>query len=183
MIPRKDSLIEELVYAACAIDCEGCICLSRGKNYNRRSEEYHNYNGKIIVGNTNRVLIDWLYETFGGLRQVRLQSHSSKFKDCYLWTLYGKAAIAGFLQTIRPYLKMKTEQADLMLEFIALGNVSNPGLREEFFQRMKALNLKGKSVTTNTPNTSDRKETGSRVVKIESDLTGDRENASGVIQK
>jgi hypothetical protein len=59
---------------------------------------------------------------------------------------------------------LKREQALLALETIAVEG-KNPELRKEQWLKMKTLNRKGKTVETNTPNTS------SPEVKIESDLS------------
>ena len=74
------------------------------------------------------------------------------------------------------YLVIKLEQAKIALEFAGMKSEQNPSKRLELHYTMKALN-KGESVTTNTPNASER----DLDVKIESDLIGDYESGPGVI--
>jgi hypothetical protein len=166
--PTKD----DLIYAACAIDCEGCITIHKVKNKNRIGRVYYTFGAKIIVGNTNRILIDWFYDIWGGLRQIRRKPN--KDKDCYLWQLSKKEEASDFLKAILPYLKMKKEQAKCLLEYYDLFYVNNPELRLTYWNRMSDLNRKGKSVTTNTLNDTKVK---AKVSKIESELIGDNERA------
>lgn len=159
--PRKPLDCSDMAYAASALDCEGCISIFRVKNKNRIGETYYTYGSKIIVGNTNRILTDWLYSKFGGILQIRLTKGNDK--NCYLWSLTRKADVAYFIKTVLPYLKMKKDQAQLMLDYHELYQINAPAVRNSFRERMMSLNRKGKSVTTNTQDLPVKV----RVVKIE----------------
>jgi len=155
----------DAAYAASAMDCEGCISIYRVKNKNRKGVVCYTYGCKVIVGNTNRILTDWLYAKFGGNLQLRIVP-DKKNKDCYLWSLSRKQDIHDFLQAVKPYMKIKCEQLQLMLDYQSLFNVNDPAKRAPYRLKMMELNKKGRSVTTNTQDTTTTSK-GSHVVKIE----------------
>jgi hypothetical protein len=177
-IPLSTPTRDDLIYAASVIDCEGCICIGKTCNKNRKGRPYPAYTIRIIVGNTNRALTDWLHSVFGGTLQVRHQLKIRHNKDCYLWTLTTTKQMQEFLVAVQPHLKLKKDQAQLLLSLLSQHNVSDPKFREETYQKMRELNQKGKPVTTKTSDTTKRYQ----VVKIESELRGDAQSESAVTQ-
>ena len=117
---------------------------------------------KISIGNTNEELHDWLLENVGGAKYMGHRSKTDKHKNGYNWQLHGKENQKEMISGILPYLVLKKQQALIALKSIAIDG-KNPELREKLWLKMKALNRKGKTVETNTPNIS------SLEIKIESE--------------
>lgn len=98
---------DDHIYVAGIVDGEGCIGMDKHRNWST-------FTPYVMVGNTDPTLIEWLLDTFGGTCYVIQQRKN--WKPSFRWELTGYAFIP-FLQTIRPYLKLKGRQADLILAF------------------------------------------------------------------
>lgn len=110
-----------LAYVAGLLDGEGSIGISlkkkgtvyiRKKGYTRKTDKYSLH---IQIGNTNRKVIEWLKDIFGGQFQI------VKHKDCrgekfFAWHLYTNKAY-NLLNCILPYMKIKRKQCELAVEF------------------------------------------------------------------
>ena len=153
-------------YLAALMDGEGSFSIARGgrKPSYGHPKGYINWQLKISIGNTNLVLHAWLIETVGGAKYPGHKPKTDKHKAGFNWQLHGKENQKEFIEGVLPYLLLKKEQALIALQSIAIDG-KNPELRRELWLKMKALNRKGKTVETNTPNTS------SPEVKIESELS------------
>lgn len=150
-------------YLAGIIDGEGCITIGAG-----RKETCTNYNSIIMVTNTNKKIIDWLQQQFGG-NYYKIPA-SGNCKEAYRWRFLKQKEIEKLLLAILPYLIIKREQAIVLLEFVRMSKETASQKREELFQKMKALNKRGISVTTNTQDTAEE------AVKIESELHSDMQS-------
>ena len=98
---------DDLIYTAGIVDGEGCIGMDKHRNWST-------FTPYVSVGNTDPTLIDWLLETFGGTVQIFQQN--KRWKIAFRWELTGYASIP-FIKAVRPYLKLKGKQADLILAF------------------------------------------------------------------
>ena len=98
----------ELAYLAGILDGEGCFTLSKGSNG-------HTFGTLVVVGNTDARLIHWLQERFDGSVTVRPRNNPRQ-KPCWIWTLTG-SDIEPFIGAVEPYLRLKREQALLLLEY------------------------------------------------------------------
>lgn len=164
--PRTDLSDTQWAYLAGIMDGEGSfsiVCGGRRPNKDHKNG-YLNRQLIISLGNTNLKLIDWLVETVGGDKYLGYRSKTDKHKMGYLWRLHGKERQKEFIDGVKPYLLLKKEQAEVALEMISTEG-KQPEVRAALQVRMRALNRKGKTVETNTPNTS------SPEVKIESELS------------
>ena len=150
-------------YLAGIIDGEGCISIGAGKK-----ETCINYNALLLVQNTSKELIDWIQEHFGG--QVYLSKKATeKTKTAWMWRFTKKKDIELILLAVLPYLVVKREQAKILLNFVRMERTENSELRRLAYEKLRALNSRGKSVTTNTQETSIE-------VKRESELISDNES-------
>lgn len=96
-----------LSYTGAIIDGEGCILIS--KKVNKR------YQLTISVINTSKLLIDFLFQNFGGhIEQGKPKENHQQFWGWYLFSLNDSI---DFLEQINPYLLIKRKQAELALEF------------------------------------------------------------------
>ena len=143
--------VADLAYTAGIIDGEGSIMIKRSKG-NRPGRPTPEYRVFISVGNTNRLLLEWLNARFGGSikRYVRVTPNC---KPVYTWTISAKSGIM-FIKLIKDFLVIKKDQAEIALMFqttvVSGGSwckVTDEKLRirEEYFQNMKQLNKRGVS--------------------------------------
>jgi hypothetical protein len=169
-------------YVAGIVDGEGTITICRSEyTANRKAEngrparQYHTtgFSLKISVKNTDVRLVKWLKSRFGGEYYTDTGKKPANWKDSYVWH-YGAETKQEFLLAILPYLIIKKEQALLALEFLRLGSVQTPEKRQALYEKIVALNQRGKLVETNTQDTSPDE------VMIESVLTGDSKSAPTV---
>jgi len=163
-------------YLAGLMDGEGHISLLKNRKHLKSDGFALTLN--IGITNTNLPLMKWLVSNFGGVYYTRYSSDNSnpRWSDRYDWFPKGRKNKEELLLGVLPYLIIKREQAEIALEFLRLDYSKNPEQRQVFVQRLNDLNRRGKSPTTNTSNIS------SDAVKIESELTGDRESAPDVNQ-
>lgn len=98
----------DLAYTAGLFDGEGSVVITL--NANQVTGIYHH---KLMasVANTNFAIIDWLRERYGGHVTVH-RVHGGNARDSARWQI-GSRQAAQFLALIRPYLRMKGEQADI----------------------------------------------------------------------
>ena len=113
MSPMSQKSKLDLAYAAGIVDGEGCIGIYKQKN--TELQFGYTYGLTVTVGMCSAAIPMWLYKTFGG----NLNTHEGRkdhYKRVYNWQV---AAREGklFLELILPYLKEKTGQAKVAIEF------------------------------------------------------------------
>jgi len=103
-----------LAYLAGFLDGEGSIGLSKRLGSEGKVFRVPRYVLLVRAGNTHLSPLEALQNTFGGT--VRLRYFNGTRKDLYGWTCTGER---GFrvLKKLSPYLKVKSEQARLGMEF------------------------------------------------------------------
>lgn len=144
--------------------------IARGKrNVIPKTESIYSYYVGITVKNTDFRLIRWLQARFGG-SYCPDKSRKANWKISYRWQLFGQENQERFLLGILPYIILKEEQANILLEFIRMRGSPDVKRRQGMYERMMVLNRRGVSPETNTPNTSTE-------VKIESELHSDMQSA------
>lgn len=99
-----------LAYFAGLLDGEGCIRIGKFLN----SSEEVRYRGQCQIAMTHPAPIRWLAKTFGG--GIYKHHPIGVSKPCYYWQANAKDA-AGLLQQALPFLKVKKEQAKLLIRF------------------------------------------------------------------
>lgn len=188
-------------YLGGLVDGEGNICVwrteARAKDYKTSGKTYGSFNLRLHIANTSLTLMKWLVSNFGGVYHTKREA-TDKHATAYEWRPKGEGNTKRTLLAILPYLVIKREQAILALKYIELPQQA-PEAREAIYQRMRQLNQKGpKTVETNTSSIPagprqfwDTIRDGSLLapsiayhagLKIESELTGDRESEPVVIQ-
>lgn len=128
---------DDLIYLAATVDCEGCVSVAA------RNAGRGNYiTPTLQITNTDRALIDWLLANVGGTVYIRPEPRDNR-KPCWLWRCAGDEA-RQIIRSVRPWLKLKQHQADLVLGI-------ESGLRgERLYERnrdviseMRELNRRG----------------------------------------
>jgi hypothetical protein len=89
-------------YVGGIIDGEGCIYI----------DKFSNYTVRIKVSMTDSVVPIYLKNTFGGGLHILKGGKNRRVKDEYIWSLSGKK-VKEFLVLIKPYLKIKSQQAEV----------------------------------------------------------------------
>lgn len=98
---------EHLAYLAGIIDGEGCISVYLQKKGTLVV--------RIIIGNTNPLLVNWLKTHVTGLGNVHFKpSQRPNWKGCWVWECSTRAAEAVLI-AVRPWLVLKAAQADLVI--------------------------------------------------------------------
>src|SRR5271157_2596022 len=103
----------QLAYLAGIIDGEGSFYICRRLNYGK----YFSYHPRFQVVNTNREVMEWIKNTFGGLIYDKPRiKHNPKWKMQIEWiTTVG--LMDQLLPLIIPYLIIKKPHALVMMEF------------------------------------------------------------------
>jgi hypothetical protein len=148
-------------YLAGLIDGEGCISIAHriqeGEKLTRihktraNTNPYKMFSLRICITNTYVPLMKWLIANFGGVYYQKREA-SEKHKASYEWRPKGRANVEKMLLGILPYMVIKKEQTQIALEYtrMTIDGERNPDKREQLYLRLKNLNQKGISVTTNT---------------------------------
>jgi len=101
--------VSQLAYLAGIIDGEGCINIYRSGKYPRTD-----YSIRIYVVSTDKILIDWLQTTFGGLQYKR--ETRSGWKTKYEW-IVERRLFDQLCNAVLPYIIIKKAQLELALRF------------------------------------------------------------------
>lgn len=102
---------EKLAYLAGIMDGEGSIVSWMGKDPKRGI-----FNIKVYISSTDKILIDWISENFGGYNYTnKAPSRKTNWKTSYIWVLE-RAKIKSFLQEICPFLIIKKRRCELAIK-------------------------------------------------------------------
>lgn len=115
---KKEYSPTQIAYLAGIIDGEGSIYIGNFSRNAKTGSPYFQTN--IQVTNTEKDLIDWLFETFGGLISKRTprQMPKNSTKQAWVWTASGER-VTHLCELILPYLLCKKRQAEIMLKMRA----------------------------------------------------------------
>lgn len=133
----KPLSIPDAAYIAGFLDGEGCISF-----YKRQSS----VGVKLFAYNCKRSVLDWMAEITGVGSVTTHSRESAKHAQAYYWQLNGRA-VTTLLAEVRPYLRLKGEQADLAIEAERLHQNKTfsalPDVREQFLTEIRRLNKRG----------------------------------------
>lgn len=106
----------DLAYLAGIIDGEGTISIAMRRND-------MTFSPWVIVGNTNIEIIKEVKKIVSEIigREIRWTSYkpqSAKWKLCYKISVYRHDEVRGLLSAVRPFLRGKTQQANIMLRYL-----------------------------------------------------------------
>ena len=132
-------------YLAGLIDGEGCICISSSKN----KLDVDIWSLRLQIEMTDYDVLKWVQGQAGGTMSCR--DRNPEWKIIWRWSLCGKQ-IAILLAKILPYLKIKSNQAKLAIEFASLLRGTGQGgmsdqekkARWDLKKQMLFLNKKGR---------------------------------------
>lgn len=112
-------------YLAGLLDGEGSIGTTR-------TGKHRNVIGRVMITNTDTVLLELLRAEFGGSVTIRAIGSKPGWKPCahISWTNRGAQKV---LEGVLPYLLVKRSQAELCLELIRMRDVPK-GERYDYFR-------------------------------------------------
>ena len=140
---------EEWAYFAGILDGEGSIMLIH--HFPRvGNNKYEFWQPTVRVSNTDERLIYWLQERFEG-SHIFLRNNRPQQRDAWAWQAR-TAEISHILEGAMPYLILKWEQAEIVLEYCAthkyVGRRGHPpemvARRRKMAERLKELNRRGR---------------------------------------
>jgi len=105
-----------LAYLAGIVDGEGSICIYG--DHKKAGVGYHRYRLSLAIAMQNKPVLELFVQAFGGkvyIKHTNLKVHHSP----YWRVLYLDYRAAQVLPYLRPYLRIKAEQADLAIAFQA----------------------------------------------------------------
>lgn len=139
----------QLAYIAGLIDGEGCISIHIGQDKRGRKRRFDVW---INISNTDVRMLAWLKATVGaGDIHVASKRVNPRWNTAYGWRVTGRYA-ADLLRLVKDYLVIKTDQAEIALEFQTLKTTrrgrkhDDEMLRKylEFKHRIEATRLRPK---------------------------------------
>lgn len=150
-------------YVAGFCDGEGYIGF---RAYPKRKDGSRNYNPRLVITNTNLRVLSLIKEFLGCGNIYRHKGcHSRKnrtpanWKLCWIYQVTGKQNLLPILQGLQPYLVIKVEQADELIEYMkpmrsptdSRKRLSDEEIakRENHAQRIRILNRRGLEVNLN----------------------------------
>ena len=139
---RWDDIADtDLAYVAGIVDGEGFLGLTKDKQGGKQFFRF-----RLEVSNTSIVLIKWLSRKFGKKWLFRL-AREKRHKNIYQWTL-GDYSARKFLELILPYLKIKQEQAKLLMKYKEISVLNYPQVncveKEKIYWQLRKLNKRGR---------------------------------------
>lgn len=109
-------------YIAGFLDADGTIVVDRQKRTNKHHKQHYYYVPRICIANRHRGVLDYINECWdntGSFTLRKLNKKNPNWSDA--WQLrFSSKATYNYLEQILPYIKMKQEQAKLVLEMGAL---------------------------------------------------------------
>ena len=132
-------------YFAGIIDGEGSVTISIYRFKRKNGAINTNCTIKIYVTSTDKNLIDWILENYGGRVYDKLNDigHLGT-KICYRWQAFSRKSILRIISHIEPYLIIKKPHVKLIKEFyrglICLNGKEINYRNKEWKRRLKLRN-------------------------------------------
>ncbi len=112
---KKEYTPISLAYLAGIVDGEGCIHIGYYFNKTQGRSVYHSL---LQITNTDKCLIEWLLQNFGGLSSIYTEAQTPKNSTIkpYSWKASGER-LTHLCELLLPYAIIKKNQLEIMLEF------------------------------------------------------------------
>lgn len=142
--------VVQLAYLAGIIDGEGSIYIGNFSKNKKTGAKY--YQTAIEVTNTEKLLIDWLLENFGGrsYTYTKNQLPKNSNKEVYRWIIAGDL-LTNLCHLLLPYSIIKKKEYEIMIkmrktyELTGLGkNLTQEILdeRQRYLKEMQSLHCR-----------------------------------------
>jgi len=112
---KKDYSIAQLAYLAGIMDGEGCFVIGCYA-FSKKTGVPH-FHTTMRVTSTDKILIDWLVENFGGKcsSYTPAQTAKNSRRTPYCWVIHSER-VKHLCEVMLPYLIIKKDQAELMIQ-------------------------------------------------------------------
>lgn len=120
-------------WLAAALDFEGTIGLYKEKTNTKRG---YTFTPEFIVANTKREIIEKVKSLCGSGYITERRYKQRKWNNIYIFTMHSNA-IRRIIPQIKPYLIIKRQQVEVVLE--ALDLIISPSIPEENLYRLSEL--------------------------------------------
>jgi hypothetical protein len=140
----------EIGYLAGLIDGEGYIGIT--KAFDPKKSKNYSHSIRVVITNSDPRLISWLM-SIGGRQSAK--GRKDNWKQAWNWQITSKNAYA-FLKLIRPYVKLKGQQADICIALQDLKRIEGHpkfslssvqvARREAMMAEILVLNRRGEKV-------------------------------------
>ena len=171
----------DAAYLAGFMDGEGTFSIVKTYEHRRHVDgtkvKNIRYHLHVKITNTNKKVLDWIVEHFGGQLAERKRVMTEKRK--WELSITSNRAMERFILSIMPYLIVKREQAAVALSFVRLHGQDVPSERARLRQIMLTLNDSRKSRDFNSKPLETNTSSG-YMPMIESVLVGDSESERAV---
>lgn len=127
----------KMAYAAGILDGDGSFSLLLHRSTTKESWRTF-YHPCIQLSNAYKGMSEFLNEKFGGSLRVK-KPQQEHHKPLYVWSLRSREGCKKLIDKIFPYLKLKKDQANLMLNFLESDHFDQHQ-GEKFNLKMKDLN-------------------------------------------
>lgn len=143
---------EKLAYLAGIIDGEGTITINSSMQHKRKTIQYK---PRVVVSNTEKSLLNWLQEEFGGSVTFYTSPKKATHRERYLWRVISLQHIKELLSGCLPFLIIKKEKAILLLQYIEirLSSIEEKGRNAkygdaeiEIYDKISRLNYLGSKI-------------------------------------
>lgn len=140
----------DLAYMAGIIDGEGCFFISKVPKREGDGYVSEHFRGLLKIDNTEKILLDWLEETFSGTNSARTRTTSSRKyeREIFTWVATGDRLL-DLCEQVLPYLTIKRNHCENMIKFRKtytnqLGSNKIPPealvIRQECLEKSRKLN-------------------------------------------
>lgn len=130
-------------YMAGAMDAEGTFCIT---SCTHNTLGHRLYDPTVRYRNTFKGIFKWIVDNFGGTNYHHKPSGLSKL-DSWDWSTDSYKHSRSFISLILPYLIIKKEEAEVLLQFYDLYRQQVPEKRQELYENLRQLKNRD-SVTT-----------------------------------
>jgi hypothetical protein len=105
------------IYAAAIIDSDGCLMISRSAS--RTNRERYDYTPRVRIAMVYGGSIDYIYSStgLGHLRTNGVRKSRPNSLPLFAFEITKRSDVVKFLEGILPYLKIKNERAQHLLDF------------------------------------------------------------------
>jgi hypothetical protein len=112
---RQEFISTHLAYLAGIVDGEGCIHIGHYFNKSQNQKVFHSL---LQITSTDKCLIEWLTNIFGGNSSVYTDAQTPKNSTLkpYVWKASGER-LTHLCELLIPFAIIKKEQLEIMLEF------------------------------------------------------------------
>lgn len=128
-------------YVAGLLDGEGSFQIGRAPQ-NRSGFQYI---PRVVICNTNIDCINTLPHEYHGFL-THQNSRQENHRPLHTWCLTQNKQLEQFILSMLPYLIIKKQRANIVLEFLRMNGQQNPSKRQLLFDALKKLNHRGKMI-------------------------------------